>query len=182
MARRQLDFAGVNILVQRGAFGFVEFAIFVDVVLVEDFFGQSIRTWRRAHIFVRSQLAIAIFVQRLEDSDSISDFIGIEDAIMVGVQGPNDERWRRGTVAAARAWTTRWTGIWRRAVGILGEGEHPAGACANSAHEGKFGKCFHVFCLFVYVFVAADHRHLTGKQPALIQFRSGPRTHHGFEV
>lgn len=65
----------------------------------------TVRRARRSK-FVGRQLAIAIFVQRLERGCGVGDFIFIDDAIVVRIESGNQRR-RRRAMARTPARTIR---------------------------------------------------------------------------
>jgi hypothetical protein len=52
------------------------------------------------------ELAIPVFVERLQRLAGFGDFVGINHPIMVGVQRSNDQRWR--TMTARAGTIERW--------------------------------------------------------------------------
>jgi len=83
---------------------------------------------------------------------------------------------------ASMAWTTGRAAIRRRAIGILGVGQHPAGAKADAADDGQFGYCFHMFVLCVERCVEPANRELFGDLASLSQFTRIPEPDHLLEA
>jgi len=76
---------------------------------------------RFAHVFITREFAVAIFIQRLEGGAGVGDFIGVNDAVVVGVQGRDDGRHRAMSTGASRATMTTLSA--RAAAGpVLGRG------------------------------------------------------------
>jgi hypothetical protein len=71
----------------------------------------------RPNEFVRRQFAIAVLVELLEGFDGIGDFIGVNDAIVIGIERPDQCDRRRAAPAARTAGTALATGsILRSAI------------------------------------------------------------------
>jgi len=82
--------------------------------------------WRT--IFVRSELAIAIFIELLQGLGRLGDLVGVNDAIPIEVEGGNDRRdgrtisLRSGTGAGAfSGWRTARSAGVRRKILVGGE-------------------------------------------------------------
>ena len=101
------------------------------------------RTW--SHEFIWRQLAVAIFIQRLQGRAGIGNFVGINHAIVIRIQRADDRgRWRALTLAGTvLALTTRRRTV---VVGILGIGRERESAKRD--HQCCCQFCFHSSILF----------------------------------
>ena len=111
--------------------------------------------------FVLRQLAVAVLVELLEGLAGLGDFVGVEDAVVVEVEGLKDGRHAapsagsagsaRATIRTARsAGTTGGTSAGPAGTGrvaVLGEGRG-GGESEAQGEEEELG-CFHGCCLFV---------------------------------
>jgi hypothetical protein len=111
-------------------------------------------TGRRTHEFVWGQFSIAVPVEGLEDFDRIGDFIGINDAIVIGVEREDNERGRRTMMRrAARAAGTSGTSR----PGLLSAGtswiilrDNPCGCAECYGRNQPFQSNLHLCVSFLF--------------------------------
>jgi hypothetical protein len=102
-------------------------------------------------VFVGRKFAVTVLVQLLQCGGSIRDFVGVDDAVTIGIEHTNDGRWGR---TAALAWTAFGTALTRgRAVatrrwtaGVLG-GHRPSGHSKGQRGEEEFVWRLHIWLL-----------------------------------
>src|SRR5258708_10572137 len=101
------------------------------------------RWWRRSHELVRREHAVAVFVQRLEYGAGVGDFLGVNHAIVIGIQSANDRRCRGMMAVPARAAGTgrgslrgRLRVVWRRHTRVLRQNYQPRSTQGNGRYRG----------------------------------------------
>ena len=121
--------------------------------------GASATRWARRHQLIHRQSAVSIFIQGFERGRSIGDLVGINDAVVVGIEGCDDRRgqpMRPGSGAAReRIVATGSTGRGARTLAallgwtvvILGNNEGCGGSQCQEG-QGSFSHGFHK-CLSV---------------------------------
>lgn len=113
---------------------------------------------RFAEVFITGQFTIAVFIERLQGRTGVSDFIGINHAVIVRIEGFDECGLHPGSTAHAVARTVLTAGAARpgiilagRAARILGKSGEGKPADQRSEREECF--CFHsvilCFCLSV---------------------------------